>query len=103
MIELQEDTLDKIVSENDQVIVQYGASWCGNCRLVKPKFKRLSGENTRVRFVYVDAEKMPQSRKMAEVNSLPTFAGFKSGKLVANNSGNKEATIKEILDAVTHN
>ena len=103
MIDLTEDNLVDLIQENDQVIVQYGAAWCGNCRLVKPKFKRLSGENDNIQFVYVDAERLPNSRALAEVKNLPTFAGFKGGQLVASNAGNKEDNIKEILHAIANN
>lgn len=103
MEELKDDTLSQIVDQNEKVIVQYGATWCGNCRLVKPKFKRLSGEHTDVKFVYVDAEKLPNSRSLVEVKNLPTFAGFKNGKLVGSNSGNKEENIKKILDEIAAN
>ncbi|MFY0608177.1 MAG: thioredoxin family protein [Cyclobacteriaceae bacterium] len=103
MIELTEDNLQELISENDQVIVQYGASWCGSCRIVKPKFKRLAGENTDTVFAYVDAEKFTESRALAEVKNLPTFAGFKGGKLVSNVSGNKQETITEVLDAIASN
>ncbi len=103
MIELQEDQLDKIVSENDKVVVQYGAGWCGNCRIIKPKFKRLSGETEGVEFVYVDAEKYPNSRNLAEVKNLPTFAGFKGGKLVSQAAGNKIDAVKDVLNEVTNN
>lgn len=103
MIELAEDNLGQIVAENDLVMVQYGATWCGNCRLTKPKFKRLSGENENIKFIYVDAEKLPNSRSLAEVNNLPTFAGFKGGKLVHQVQGNKGEIINEVLDAITSN
>ena len=103
MIELQEDTLQQLISENDKVVVQYGATWCGNCRLVKPKFKRIAGEHEDIKFVYVDAEKLPHSRSLAEVKNLPTFASFKAGKLMSSNAGNKETNIKEVLDAITDN
>lgn len=103
MIELTEDTLQDIVSKNDMVMVQYGATWCGNCKLVKPKFKRLSGENEGIEFVYVDAEKLPNSRSLAKVDNLPTFAGFKGGKLVSQASGNKVEVIQKVLDEVTAN
>ena len=42
MIDLIEDNLGEVLSSNKKVMVQYGATWCGNCRLTKPKFKRLS-------------------------------------------------------------
>ncbi len=76
MLDLTEDNLDAILMSNQKVIVQYGASWCGNCKLMKPKFKKLSQDNQDITFVYVDAEKLPNSRQYANVNNLPTFAGF---------------------------
>ena len=79
--ELTEDTLQQIVAEQEQVVVQYGASWCGNCRIMKPKFKKLAAENENIPFYYVDAEKLPESRKLAKVDNLPTFAVFKKGEL----------------------
>ncbi|MEM9895989.1 MAG: thioredoxin family protein [Bacteroidota bacterium] len=103
MEELVEDNLQSVVDSNDHVIVQYGASWCGNCRIIKPKFKRLAGENEHVKFVYVDAEKLPNSRSMAEVKNLPTFAGFKKGTLINSIAGSKEDTIKTVLNEITAN
>jgi thioredoxin 1 len=103
MVELEMDNLSEIVSENSKVIVQYGAGWCGNCKITKPKFKRLSTETEGVKFVYVDAEKFPESRKLANVSNLPTFASFSNGELVKELQGNKEEVIKEVLTAITNN
>ncbi|MFY0599545.1 MAG: thioredoxin family protein [Cyclobacteriaceae bacterium] len=103
MIELTEDNLQEIVNSNEKVMVQYGATWCGNCRLTKPKFKRMSGENEDIKFIYVDAEKLPESRALAEVKNLPTFAGFKDGKLVSQLAGNKVEVITKVLNEVTNN
>ena len=52
MIELAEDNLQEIVNENELVMVQYGATWCGNCKITKPKFKRLAGETENIKFIY---------------------------------------------------
>lgn len=103
MVELEQDNLKEILSENEKVMVQYGASWCGNCKLTKPKFKRLSGENENIQFVYVDAEKFEDSRSLAPVENLPTFAAFKNGELVKATSGSKPSIINEILDEITNN
>jgi thiol-disulfide isomerase/thioredoxin len=103
MIELGLDNLLEYVSNNNKVMVQFGAGWCGNCKITKPKFKRLATENTDITFVYVDAEKFPESRKLANVSNLPTFAGFVGGNLVKELQGNKEDTIKEVLNEVTNN
>lgn len=100
MLELEMDNLLEIVSNNTKVMVQYGAGWCGNCKITKPKFKRLATETEGVTFIYVDAEKYPESRKLANVSNLPTFASFSNGQLVKELQGNKEDVIKEVLSAI---
>ena len=101
--EITEDNLEQLLASNTKVMVQYGASWCGNCKITKPKFKRLAESHTDIEFVYVDAEKLPNSRQFADVSNLPTFAGFAAGNLVKQNQGNKIETIQEVLDALTNN
>ncbi|HXR83202.1 MAG TPA: thioredoxin family protein [Hanamia sp.] len=103
LIELQEDNLQQLVNDNKEVIVQYSAGWCGNCRLMKPKFKRLSTENDQVTFVIADAEKFPASRKLASVNNLPTFAIFKNGELVNQLQTTKEEQLKSLIHEIAGN
>ena len=101
MIELADDNLEQLLKDNKNVVVQYGASWCGNCRIVKPKFKKLAEQYTDVTFVYVDAEKMPNSRKLANVSNLPTFASFKDGVLVGEAQGNKIEIVEGLVNEIT--
>lgn len=103
LIELNEDTLSKIVSENEKVVVQYSASWCGNCRIMKPKFKKMATENENVTFVIVDAENSPESRKMANVSNLPTFASFKNGQLLNETQTNKTEVLAELVSEIANN
>jgi thiol-disulfide isomerase/thioredoxin len=101
--ELNDDSLQAIVNDNEKVVVQFSATWCGNCRLMKPKFKKLASENEDMSFVMVDAEKFPESRKLANVNNLPTFATFKNGAFVNQVQTNKFESLKELVDEVTNN
>ncbi|WP_166964078.1 thioredoxin family protein [Yeosuana marina] len=98
--ELNQDNLNELVSSNDVVVVQYAASWCGNCRIMKPKFKKLASEHEDASFLIVDAEKFPESRKMATVDNLPTFATFKNGTFVNQVQTNKFEVLKELVDGV---
>jgi thiol-disulfide isomerase/thioredoxin len=100
LIELQEDNLKQIINENPIVLVQFMATWCGNCRIMKPKFKKLSLEHPEVPFVLVDAEKFPESRKLAKVDNLPTFASYKNGKLINQVQTNKFEVLKEFISEV---
>ena len=103
LIELTEDTLQDIVNTNKKVVVQYSASWCGNCRIMKPKFKKLATEHEDVSFVLVDAENSPESRKLANVSNLPTFATFVDGKLINQTQTNKAEVLAELVNEITAN
>ena len=95
--ELNTDTLHEEIQSNEKVIVQY-SGWCGNCRIMKPKFKKMSSENENIHFLMVDAEKNPNSRKLANVSNLPTFAFFKNGKLVNEVQTNKADVLLNFVD-----
>jgi thioredoxin 1 len=101
--ELETDSLKEIIDTKELVVVQYGATWCGNCRIMKPKMKRLSGDYENITFYYVDAEKLPESRKLAQVTNLPTFATFKNGELVNQTQTNKEEILKNLIDEIANN
>lgn len=101
--ELEQDNLADLVAENTTVVVQYSAGWCGNCRLMKPKFKKLASQEENAQFVIVDAEKFPESRKLATVDNLPTFATFKNGSFKNQVQTNKFEILKDLVDEVTGN
>lgn len=100
MTELKNDSLTEVVANNQKVVVQYMATWCGNCRIMKPKFRKLAGENENMEFVLVDAEKFPESRKLALVDNLPTFATFVDGKKVNQTQTNKFEVLKDLVDEI---
>jgi len=95
--ELNQDNLAQIIADNPKVVVQYSATWCGNCRIMKPKFKKLASESEGTVFVIADAEKFPESRKLATVDNLPTFASFSNGSLEGQVQTNKFDVLKDFL------
>ena len=98
--EIEQDNLAEVVASNDVVVVQYAASWCGNCRIMKPKFKMLASQNENIPFLIIDAEKFPESRKLAKVDNLPTFATFKNGTLVNQSQTTKLEVLTELVNEV---
>lgn len=96
--EIKDDSLQELVANQPKVIVQYSAGWCGNCRIMKPKFKKMATENEGISFVLIDAEKNPNSRQLADVSNLPTFAAFENGALLNQVQTNKVAVLKTFVD-----
>jgi thiol-disulfide isomerase/thioredoxin len=101
--ELNEDNLQSLIAENKTVIVQYSATWCGNCRIMKSKVKKLASEYEDIAFIIADAEKFPESRKLAKVDNLPTFAAFKNGVFVNQVQTNKFEVLKDLVNEVASN
>ena len=102
MQDLTQDNLSEIIEKNTKVVVQYSLAGV-ECRIMKPKFKRFSTEFNDAVFVMVDAEKYPESRKLATVDNLPTFATFKNGALVNQIQTNKADVLKSFIDETTNN
>ena len=103
LIELTSDNLAEVIQANKKVVVQFSASWCGNCRIMKPKFKNLASEREDLTFVIADAEQFPESRKLANVTNLPTFAAFVDGALLKDVQTNKQEVLNELIDEITNN
>lgn len=99
VIEATDADFPQKLVEHPKVIVKYYAGWCGTCRLFAPKFKRMSTEEQyrSVTFIDVNAEKNPETRKLAGVDNLPFFATFKNGKLVEGTSTSKEEKVLEMI------
>lgn len=98
--EITDDNLQEVIQANKTVVVQYSATWCGNCRIMKPKFKMLASQNEAIPFLMVDAEKFPESRKLANVSNLPTFATFVDGKLVNQTQTNKVEVLTALVEEI---
>ena len=103
MKNLEADNLTEVLAQHDKVFVQYGASWCGACQLIKPKVQELEKDYSDVEFIYVDAEKFPESRKLATVDNLPTFAFFKKGEFQKQVQASVIYGVKDLLNAVAGN
>ena len=88
------------LENSNTVVVKYFADWCGNCRLLSPKYKRVSNEDEMkdITFLEVDAEKNPEARKAAGVDNLPFMAVFKNGELVEGSASSKEEYLRKLIE-----
>ena len=98
----QED-FNAVISSHNKVVVKYYAEWCGACKMVAPKFKRLSGDERfdGVTFTEVNAEQNEAARKAGGVNNLPFFAVFKNGELIEGSATSKEDYIVSMINKLS--
>ncbi len=63
------------------VVVDFGATWCGPCKALKPILEDLSKTyGSRVKMVYVDADQSQKTAVRFSVTSLPTVVLVKGGR-----------------------
>ncbi|WP_018600208.1 thioredoxin [Mycobacterium sp. 155] len=89
------------IADNEIVLVDFWASWCGPCRAFAPTFKAASEKHPDVVFAKVDTEAEQSLAAAAEIRSIPTLMAFKKGKLVFNQAGAlPPAALEELVQKV---
>lgn len=88
---------EETIADNDIVLVDFWASWCGPCRSFAPTFSAVSEKHPDVVFAKVDTEAEQQLAAAAQIRSIPTLMAFKKGTLVFNQAGALPAAALEDL------
>jgi thioredoxin 1 len=73
---------DQLVLDNDIVLVDFWADWCGPCKQFAPVYEKASETHDDVVFVKVDTEAEQALAQAAQITSIPTLMAFRDQVLV---------------------
>ena len=76
------ETFDRVVNDNDLVLVDFWAAWCGPCRQFAPTYEKAAEANPDIVFGKVDTEAEQALARAANITSIPTLMAFREGVLV---------------------
>lgn len=81
-VDIKESDFEKTITENDIVLVDFWAEWCGPCKMFGPVYERVSENHDDVVFAKVDTEAEQGLAVAANITSIPTLMAFRENILV---------------------
>jgi thioredoxin 1 len=81
-IDLTAESFQSTIDDNDIVLLDFWASWCGPCRTFGPIYEKVSEQHPDIVFGKVDTEAEQELAAQFGIRSIPTLAILRDNVLL---------------------
>jgi thioredoxin 1 len=98
-LNLTKDTFESTIVDNDMVLVDFWAAWCGPCRAFGPVYEKVSADHPDVVFAKIDTEDQLELAQYFNIRSIPTLMIFRDQVGIYSQPGAlPEPMLRELID-----
>jgi thioredoxin 1 len=95
-----ENQFYNLIKDNNLVVLDFFATWCGPCKVLTPQLESLSKVYSNVVFVKVDVDEFEDIASTHQISAMPTVMFYKNGHLLKHDTvvgGGKIAQIEHVI------
>ncbi|MFJ4002415.1 thioredoxin [Streptomyces sp. NPDC090023] len=98
-VELTKENFDQTVADNEFVLIDFWADWCGPCKQFAPVYAKAAEENPDLVFAKVDTEAQPELAQAFGIQSIPTLMIVRDQVAIFAQPGAlPEAALTDVID-----
>jgi thioredoxin 1 len=98
VMEATKENFSEIIENNDIVLIDFWASWCGPCKAFAPIFEQAAKDNPDITFVKVNTEEQQELAGYFQIRSIPTLMAFREKIIVFSQPGMlPESAVKQLI------
>ncbi|MBE7076768.1 MAG: thioredoxin [Clostridiales bacterium] len=95
----EELNFDELINSEHLTVIDFSATWCMPCRMLKPIIHRVAENFDHVDFFEIDIDENEEIAKRYRIFSVPTLLCFKKGKKIDSLVGlNSAETIEDFIN-----
>ena len=82
ILNITKETIDQAISQNNMLVIDFWAPWCGPCRTFGPIFEKVAAHFPETAFAKINTEEENALATAFKIRSIPTLMIFREGLIL---------------------